>query len=110
MEYFENSFDFADKNGDDFLKTVACGNIGVVYSLKGDINKAIQLYCSGLKFFQTHNYPISVAQACTNIALAHSYLKDYGKAYEFIQEAINIYKDAEATYNVARAYTTYAII
>ncbi len=108
MEYHKKSRDFAEKNNDDYRKTIAYANIGTVYSSEGDKTKALEIYLDSLKFFEEHNRIKNIATSCANIAAVYSDLKDHNKAYDFIKKAIELYKEIGATYYIAKAYVGYA--
>jgi tetratricopeptide (TPR) repeat protein len=87
-----------DKHG----MSVCLGNIGLIYSAKGDLDNALKYYQEALKIFKEIGYKQGEASGLGNIGLIYSDKGDLDNALEYLKEALKIdkeigYKQGEAS-------------
>ena len=74
-------------------RSAALGNIGLVYSDKGDLDKALEYYQQALKIHRDIGYKLGEASALGNIGLVYSNKGDLNKALKYFQQALKIDRD-----------------
>jgi tetratricopeptide (TPR) repeat protein len=66
------------------------GNIGLVYSAKGDLGNALKYLTDALKIHREFGYRQGEANQLGNIGLVYSAKGDLGNALKYLTEALNV--------------------
>lgn len=79
-------------------KAAALGNIGLIYSGKGELDKALKYFQDGLKIHREIGYRQGEANQLGNIGLIYSYKGELDTALKYLEAALKILDTANLTY------------
>jgi tetratricopeptide (TPR) repeat protein len=97
--YFSKSLSLAKDFGNTDLQAAILNNIGEIYVVKGELNKALS-YCEESLRLKTNEK--AKAPTYNNIAMIYTQKGDYQKAVEYFQKAIEISEKYENYHDVSR--------
>jgi tetratricopeptide (TPR) repeat protein len=69
-----------------------CGNLGNVYYMKGDVDKAQEIYQKALEIDEKIDHLEGVARHSSNLGLVYQKHGDISKAREYWEKAVELYK------------------
>ncbi|GIV27853.1 MAG: hypothetical protein KatS3mg027_1667 [Bacteroidia bacterium] len=86
------------------------GNLGAVYHVQGNFNKALECYFNALKMNEACDNKFNQANNLANIGIIYASQKNYAKALEYYTKALHIDKEIENKDGQASDYINIGII
>jgi tetratricopeptide (TPR) repeat protein/serine phosphatase RsbU (regulator of sigma subunit) len=86
-------------------KTVATGNLGQAYEMKGDYPKALDCYFLALTMWEKAGNKRAVASKCSTIAIVYDAQSDTVKALEYYTKALTLFTEVKDSTNIAKMYS-----
>ena len=114
LKYYNRALHIAEKNNDSIDIAISYNNIGLVYSDKGDYDKALEFLNKAMtirkaKLGEEHT---DVATSYNNIGVVYYNKEDYDKALEYYNKALTIWKSklGEEHTDVATFYNNIGLV
>ncbi len=89
---------------------VAYGNLGIVYRIRGDLDKALKYYEKALKIDQELGRKEGLASAYVNIGVVYKIKGDLDKALKYYEKALKIEHELGRKEGLANAYGNIGLI
>jgi len=90
------------KSKDKAWESAAMGNIGNVYQIKGDLDKALEYYGKSLKLDEALGRKEGIANQYGNIGNVYQIKGDLDKALEYYEKALKLFKGIESILGTAQ--------
>ncbi|MCK4440931.1 MAG: tetratricopeptide repeat protein, partial [Sulfurovaceae bacterium] len=101
LEYYQKALKICQQKKLKFEESAVLGNIGVIYSNKGDNDEALKYLKKALKIDEEIDYTQGMANQLGNIGLIYRDKGDNNKALKYLTEALNIDKEIGYTQGMA---------
>lgn len=86
-------------------------NIGMGYSIGGsDYEKALECYHKALKWYESREDRMEVADTVLKIGIVHKNQGRYNKALKYYRDALKIFEEQGYTKGIAKAYNNMGIV
>ncbi|MBI4647880.1 MAG: tetratricopeptide repeat protein [Bacteroidia bacterium] len=112
LEELKKKSEISEVKLNESKKMVAASNnnIGTVYYMWGDYNKANASFFEALKISEEINDKITIAGTCNNIGEIQRLKGDYNKALEFYKKAHTIYKEMNDIKDLSTTLTNIGVV
>ena len=114
MEYYEKGLEISNKFANKQYISHIIGNMGIVYWLKGDYDKAMEYYEKQLKIVEELNIKRRIGLVLNNIGIIYADKGDYNKSMKYYEKSLHIVEQIGDKEGISRAVlnmgTTYVEI
>jgi tetratricopeptide (TPR) repeat protein len=113
IKYYQLILDLKDKVNEqeqNEIEAIALGNLGLVYSVQGNLNKAEQYQQESLKLHRELGYKQGKANAFGNLGLVYFDQGNLKKAEQYLKEALKLHRELGYKQGKANAFGNLGII
>ena len=98
------------KTKDKAWESIAMGHIGIVYQLKGDLDRALEYYGKSLKLGEELGWKEGMASVYGNIGVVYRIKGDLDKALEYYEKSLKLEEELGRKEGIASVYGNIGIV
>jgi serine phosphatase RsbU (regulator of sigma subunit)/lipopolysaccharide biosynthesis regulator YciM len=89
---------------------ISADNVGNIYQLQGDYNKAIEFFLKALSLKENQKDNSKIADSYNRLGACYVLLNENEKALNFLEKALNIRQNSKDKLGIATTYTNLGIV